>query len=85
MGRGIKGALRPKTGVLSLPPRALMEGRSGMVDQRLRQWLSAVSGPHLEGPAHPVGARGALLSAADPFGTQVFAPARHLAPRPQAG
>lgn len=66
-------------------PGAQVEGGSGRADQGLRQWLSAVPGAHLEGPAHPLGTRGALLPSADPLRTQVLAPAGHLAQRPQAG
>lgn len=77
------GTLRPKVGALFFLGEHT-KGGSGRADEELRPPLSAVPGPHLEGPAHPVGARGALLPSADPFRTQVLASAGHLAPGPQA-
>lgn len=84
--RGGKGSgfLISKTGFLS--SLAITDGgRVWEGKQGLKQWLSAVPGPHLEGPAHPFGTRGSLLPAPDPFWPQVFAPEGYPAQRPQAG
>lgn len=62
-----------------------MEGGCGKASGGLKQCPSAVPGPHLEGPTHPVGTRGSLLPAADPFWPQVLAPEGYLAQRSQAG
>lgn len=79
---GVGCVLRPNA--RALPPSASIHRRRlRKGEQGLRQWLSAVLSPHLEGSAHPVGTRGALLPAADPFRPQVLAPAGHLAPGPQ--
>lgn len=75
--------LRPSVRVLP-SSSSIHRGRLREGEQGLSQWLSAVPSTHLEGPAHPVGTRGALLPAADPFRPQVLAPAGHLAPGPQA-